>query len=405
MIQKEKGRISAGFIFVLFAFTYFISYITRINYGAVISEMVTQTGLAKSELSVALTGCAITYGVGQLISGYFGDKVRPKLLITLGLCVTTAMNFLIPLCSHPSQMLVVWCINGFAQAFMWPPMVKLMTALLTAEEYARGSVKVSWGSSFGTIFVYLVSPIIIAAASWKYVFTVSALMGLIGIIIWYRLCPDVEVAPKQKVQTDGKSDKFSFPVVLLFIMLAIALQGILRDGVQTWMPSYLSETFGLENEIAILTGVVLPIFSILCYQASSALYTKVFPNAMVCATVIFGVAAGSALLLYIFAEKNPAISVVLSALLTGCMHGVNVILICMVPACFSHTGRVAAISGMLNACTYVGSAASNYLFPLVSENLGWGATVFMWVVIAGLGAAICFACAPAWKKYQAFGKK
>ena len=80
MIQKEKGRISAGFIFALFAFTYFISYITRINYGAVISEMVTQTGLAKSELSVALTGCAITYGVGQLISGYFGDKVRPKLL-------------------------------------------------------------------------------------------------------------------------------------------------------------------------------------------------------------------------------------------------------------------------------------------------------------------------------------
>ncbi len=399
MTAQSEKKLKAGQVFLLFAFTYFISYVTRINYGTIVSEMVTATGLAKSELSHALTGCAITYGVGQLISGYFGDKIRPKLLISLGLSVTIAMNILIPVCLYPWQMVVVWCINGFAQAFMWPPMVKLMTALLTAEEYALGSVRVSWGSSFGTMFMYLAAPLIIMLGGWKYVFIVSAVMGIAGLVIWNKLCPDVEVInQKKKEAKDASKNKFSFPIILVFVMAGIALQGILRDGVQTWMPSYISETFSLGNEIAILTGFVLPIFSILCHQSASILYRKVFPNPMTCSAVIFGVSTLSAFALWLFPDTNPAISVALSAVLTGCMHGVNLILICMVPAYFANTGRVAMISGTLNACTYIGSAVSNYLFPVISENYGWSATVLLWVVVAAGGTAICAFCAPAWKR-------
>ena len=58
-------------LILLCSFIYFTSYITRINYGAVIAEMVTSTGLTKSALSIALTGCSVAYGAGQLISGYF----------------------------------------------------------------------------------------------------------------------------------------------------------------------------------------------------------------------------------------------------------------------------------------------------------------------------------------------
>ena len=69
----------------LCAFIYFISYITRINYGAIVAEMVADTGLSKSALSMALTGSFITYGAGQVISGIFGDRYQPKTLVALGL--------------------------------------------------------------------------------------------------------------------------------------------------------------------------------------------------------------------------------------------------------------------------------------------------------------------------------
>lgn len=154
--------------------TYLVSYITRINYGTVIAEMVVRTHFSKALLSMALTGSFVTYGVGQLISGKCGDRFQPKVLVFAGLLVTTAMNLLIPLCRTPYQMAAVWCVNGFAQAFMWPPIVRLMAALLTDEEYKRASVVVSWGSSVGTIVIYLAAPAIISLSSWKGVFLFSA---------------------------------------------------------------------------------------------------------------------------------------------------------------------------------------------------------------------------------------
>ena len=157
----------------LFAITYMISYITRINYGAVILEMVKATGIPKTLLSLSLTGSFITYGAGQILSGICGDKFSPKKLILCGLGVTTAMNLLIPLCSNAYWMLVVWCINGLAQAFMWPPMVRLMASLFTADEYKSAVVKVSWGSSFGTMAVYLAAPVLITLFSWRGIFVFS----------------------------------------------------------------------------------------------------------------------------------------------------------------------------------------------------------------------------------------
>ena len=48
---------------------YAISYVTRINYAAVISEVIADRGLYPRAASLALTACALTYGVGQLIAG------------------------------------------------------------------------------------------------------------------------------------------------------------------------------------------------------------------------------------------------------------------------------------------------------------------------------------------------
>ena len=83
---------------ILLACTYMVSYLTRINYGTIISAMVTQTGFTKDSLSLALTGSFITYGAGQIISGIMGDRINPKKLISYGLAVTVAMNILLPFC-------------------------------------------------------------------------------------------------------------------------------------------------------------------------------------------------------------------------------------------------------------------------------------------------------------------
>lgn len=184
-------------------------------------------------------------------------------------------------------------------------------------------------------------------------------------------------------------------------MAAIMLQGMLRDGVTTWMPSYLSETYPMSNALSVLAGVILPIFGILCIQLAAKLYIKRLTNLLVCAGVFFLTGAFSAFALFLLSGKNAVFSVLFSALLTGCMHGVNLILICMIPPFFKSQGNVSTVSGLLNSCTYIGSAVSTYGIAALSEKIGWNPTLFIWLILALLGAAICAACAKPWKATMA----
>jgi len=115
--DHQAERILIGFCVA----AYFVSYITRINYGTVLLEIVNSEGITKMSASMAVTGSFVTYGIGQLISGWLGDRIKPRYLMFIGLMVSAGMNVCVPLFSRPAAMLVFWCINGFAQALMWPP--------------------------------------------------------------------------------------------------------------------------------------------------------------------------------------------------------------------------------------------------------------------------------------------
>ena len=291
----------------LFAITYMISYITRINFGAIISEMEIATQMPRSLLSMSLTGSFVTYGAGQIISGICGDRISPKKLVSCGLFVTVLMNLCIPLCRNPYQMLAVWCLNGFAQAFMWPPIVRMMTTQLSEEDYKRVTVKVSWGASFGTILVYFVAPLIISVLNWKWVFVFCAASGAVMLLVWNKMAYDIAPVPKEKQpERQAASNRVLFTPLMLGVMAAIVLQGMLRDGVTTWMPSYIAETYQLSSAVSILTGVILPVFSIFSVQLASRLYRKVLTNPLLCAGVLFAVGAVSAVGVTLFSGKAVA---------------------------------------------------------------------------------------------------
>lgn len=402
-MTRSKKQISA--LILLFTVTYMVSYITRINYGAVISEIVRAEGLTKSACSLAVTGGFITYGAGQIISGFFGDRFQPKKLVFCGLLVTISMNLLLPFCCATPQLAAVWCVNGLAQAFMWPPMIRLMTQLFTDADYKRACVTVSFGSSFGTIAVYLLAPALIALSGWRTVFFVSAACGLVMAIFWARFCPALEANVPRPIAETVPREKRRVPLftpLMLCVMAAIIVQGFLRDGITTWMPSYIAETYDLSSILAILTGVVLPLFSILSFQISAWLYRTKLRNPLLCAGVIFIAGFISSLLLIAVTGRSTVASIALSALLTGCMHGVNLILICMIPPFFKKYGNVSLVSGVLNACTYIGSALSTYGIALISEQIGWTVTLILWSVLALSGALLCLFSVPRWKKQFAF---
>ena len=243
--------------------------------------------------------------------------------------------------------------------------------------------------------------------SFRTVFAVCGLAALIMALAW-KILYEKQFGSKavQKVVRSAAAVQAEIPftgkVFLLMgsIMAGIVLHGALRDGVSNWMPTFVSESFGLDSSSAIYTGVLLPIFAIGSIKAASWLYQKVLPNEVTASGAFFAVGALAALLLTVFMEKSVLSTALLMALLVGCMHGVNFILVSMTPPHFRKHGHVALVSGVLNCSTYVGSAISTYGIALLSEGMGWRGTSILWAMIAGAGALICFVIAGKWQKFK-----
>lgn len=72
--RKQKIRM----LVILFTLTYMVSYITRINYGAIVAELESIPGMTRNQLSLALTGSFITYGGDRLSAGSGGTVPLPE---------------------------------------------------------------------------------------------------------------------------------------------------------------------------------------------------------------------------------------------------------------------------------------------------------------------------------------
>ena len=395
----------------LLTLLYCASYVTRINYAASLQAIITATGFPKADLAAIAVCMSITYGLGQIINGFIGDRVNPKNLLLCGLLISSGINLLFPFAALlPAAVVptlsVLWAINGFAQAMMWPPIMKIMVATMDNATYNYSVVRVSWGSSIGTILVYLIAPLIISLSNWRWVFIGCAIFGFCVAILWCLLkshvpyeamtlpvTRDTDAEPHQRMRFPKNA---IFP--LLFIGSAIVFQGMLRDGVTNWMPTYLSEVFRFNDAQSILCTVSLAIFSIITFSVAAWLYRRLFKNEVFCAAVIFAVAMLAAAGMFFFFDGGAAIAIFSMTLITGCMHGINLMLITHVPKRFKKYGNISTMSGVINACTYVGAAISTYGIALLSEEIGWRNTVGVWALIALLGTACCLIASHPWNK-------
>ena len=411
--MRSKVSPNTKKIAYLLAVVYFTSYCMRVNLAVMLVKICSEMQVEKSALAIVITGLTVAYGTGQIISGFLGDRVKPQHIIPAGLALAVLCNVGIFFASTIPVMTVIWSVNGFAHALLWPPIVRLMSTHLSAEDYSFAAVRVNQGSSVATIALYLFCPLLLGVMEWRTIMLLCAAWGAVMIVLWFILYPRVfkkaDVREEKADSTTPVPEQKALPVplyifgALAMIMPGIMMQGMLRDGVTNWMPSFLLETFGLSEENSIVSTVILAIFTMISYSAFSALQKRFFKNEVSCAAAIFGGSAlvcGALFLVNAFLPEAALVpSLILMALTVAAMHGVNLMLIAIVPRRFVPFGKVSTYSGILNACTYVGAAISTYGFAALAETFDWNFTILTWVAISLVGAALCFFAARIWQRH------
>ncbi|OUS74981.1 hypothetical protein B1748_19575 [Paenibacillus sp. MY03] len=408
-IASNPKQRSALFFSILCCLVYFTSYLTRINYGAALLEIAQSLNISNQLAGMAVIGSFITYGAGQPICGYLSDRFEPRTMIFAGLVATAFCNFAIAFMSDIYLMTFIWCLNGFFQAMLWPPLVRGMSQYLSPELYRKTSVGIVTASSAGMIVVYVLVPFSIWISGWRLSFVIPGIVAILVAFLWIF---SIEAFGQQE-----KNEQVSKPVSrgrkygaersvgsliwtsgLLPVMLVIILQGALRDGITTWMPTYIHDVFRLNTSISILSTVVLPLFTIVCVVATSRMYKSV-KNELSVSALLWGAGVMTSLALICFFASHAMFSILLMALLAGCTHGINLMLISQLPLHYAKYGRAATISGILNAFTYIGSAISIYGIAALSEAYGWRFTIISWTFIALIGLIVCLGRIKKWRLF------
>ncbi len=386
---------------ILCCLVYFSGYLTRINYAAALAEIVNDLNISKQIASIAITGSFITYGLGQTISGLLGDAFKPRKLVTFGLICTSLINLSMVFLPNITWMNILWCFNGFFQSMLWPPLFRLMSENMSVKECSRWVFWINSTISIATIAVYIIVPIAIKISGWRLSFIISALFGIVTTFLW--TISTLKVKEEKRTVTEKPNEnaaKLSKSTLLLLmpILFVILLHGILRDGLPTWMPIYINEVFDMSVSTSVLSTAILPLFSVLTNAIAMAVYNKLL-NELKTSSLFFAISFVGCVIISILFSKSFVICILMAAIVTGCMHGCNLMLVCQLPLRFTNLGRVSTISGVLNTFTYIGSAISSFGFATLADNFGWRATTVSWTVISFIAAIICILLIRKWKNF------
>ena len=392
---------------------YFTSYISRKCYEASILAICDDTGLTRTAAGIGGTALVALYGSGQFVTGWMADRIDPRRIVLAALLLTAACNAAMPLAvaTGVASIIAINGVNGFVQAMFWPPLVKIFADELDADRYKGAVFAVNVAANVAIVAIFALVSGCIRFASWRWSFGFAAASALAMAAVWgyshrdaasrhaFRLESDIR-QPGTDSSRQGKSclrvsatpreDPTSRGMAFLApVILAIVCIGSLRDGIEAWAPTIISDLYGLGASGSTFSVVLLPLFAVGSMAAARVL-RRALGSEIRAALALFaiGFACAAALL---FTSGGPlAAGLPIIALLSATMHGTNLLLVGELPGRFAASGRVGTVSGILNSGVYLGAALSIYGFPALREHFaGWQPVFALWAALLLAALAFC----------------
>ena len=417
-----KKKIASSGLTVLFIaacwMAYSFSYIGRLNFSASMADMTSSGVLLKSQAGAVTTGFFICYGCGQFLSGMLGDRINPRYLVFAGLVCSSLINFGIAMGPPLWFMIVLWSLNGFAQSLLWAPICKIVSDRVSSNRRQKACTALATTMAGGTLMAYILSAVLINAFGWKAAFISGSSATLLAAVVWITVTTKIEheadkngIVEEIEVKHEEEGEEVPHEEIptglwqllcvsgLTILALVGGVQGVLKDCMSTWVPTFIEDMFNMGSVISILTGAFLPIFGF---------FGPIFTNKLMMKTrdelsslfILFLISSGCLAMLALFGRFSIAISIVALALTYACSLGQNMILIGTLPMYFSKLGNVSTITGTMNALCYVTTAAVSWIVGVLVDRTGWTIVMAGWFVLSALAAVGTLFAKRRWNKFR-----
>ena len=385
-----------------FVLMYLFFYNGRQNINLVMTQMMEDLNADNAQMGMVTSALFWCYGFGHLFSGRLGEIVGNKRYMVIGALISVLLNVLISFQSSLVFIAILWGLNGFAQSTVWSPGIAMGNKWYPKDKRGYASGVMTGASGMAQVITYgsvLAALTLFPEQGWRAAFRWPLLPTALLIILFFVIVKD---SPKEAGLADYQesdpeaaaleaarikelnSKGVLYPYICLLrepkmcvFLLVIAIGGIGRYGMLTWVPTYFQETMGMDIKSGIVSSVLLPLGQTAAFFLMPFLSDKIFKGKREPLLILCGVISAASLLVCPSITSQALASVML--FVVGFFSSVNGIV-------WAFAGDIGTrafagtATGLLDWAAYMGAAVQSILFGFVS-GYSWNA---VFITIAGL---------------------
>ena len=369
--------------------TYIINYYLRNMLSVTTPELLLDGSFTADSIAALSSIYMIFYAGGQLVNGFLGDLLSPKLMILGGIGLGGASMVVFPFLPLQPLRLICFAVLGFGLSMVRGPLMKIISEN-TEKKHAR---LICVFFSFASFSGPLIASLFVMALPAKYAFILSgciaAAMALIAVLI-LSVMQKKELVSFRPVKVRGLSsitDVFRIEGFAFFMVIACLVE-ISAASVSFWIPTYLSLHLGFDTTTANLVFSAISICRACMPFISLMIFNAIGERARPIMRAGFTLSAGFFLLMQLVKAPIPNVILLILALMS--MSGVSAMLWSIYIPGLGKTGRASSANGVLDCTGYIAAALANLLFARIMTDAGWSTVLLVWASVGIIGLITTF---------------
>jgi OPA family glycerol-3-phosphate transporter-like MFS transporter len=377
--------------------TYASFYLGRVNLSIAMPDLRESLQLSAQDVGLLGSGFFLSYALGQLISGYLGDRISPRKLVFGGMLLSTVMNLVFGFSAVWSAMFLAWTINGLFQSTGWAPIMKVLSNWCSPEQKRKVAGIYATSYVAGNALTWILTGWLVAYLNWRAAFWIpGALMGIFA-LVWYVAVRDTPRAAgfAMPVQAIKESDKRipqedrrpnMLHVLRRFwpLVLAAVSGGMLLFALIIWTPTYFVDVHGLGIDGAAIISTLFPIAGTVGTLSVAWLVAGRFRGREIRFAIVVFIGIGALLLLFSVVSSLLWISTLLMVLVGSILYGVDTIITTILPMVLGSRREVSTVAGLIDFAFNIGASLAGVLIGFVVDTYSWSAVFVTLAMAAGM---------------------
>jgi sugar phosphate permease len=379
-------------------------YLGRKGFSVVKSTLRHSLGVSERALGLIDTFYLGAYALGLFCSGYVGDRVGARRLITFGLAVSALCCAAFGAMNAALWFGVLFFINGLAQSTGWPGTTRAMAEWTTPLN--RGTVMAFWATCYqvGSIVASDFAAYLLRRSGWRAAFFAPAacMLGVALLIFLFLKRGDLPASGETgRAELDAETRRVAQREALRNPMLwsfgaSYFFIKYVRYALLFWLPYYLHGTLGHEVDRAAYVSNAFEAGGIVGVIAIGILSDRVrrWSRAWLSLLSLLGLAL-ALLVCSVLPQHDVWLTVAALALVGALLFGPDALLSGAAAQDVGGAAAAATATGLVNGVGSVGGMLEGLSLPAISAHFGWQA---MFPLLAGLALCAALALLPATRR-------